>query len=444
MRIILICGKVNLFRFRDSGLVLLKGNKKIMNKFVVKNVDVNENKIVYHYDIVGEWCKYFNTKHEFYIEYSMNIDSVPKSVCIIPLITGILPMIWIFNAELILDEIDKEFFESIPEFKKGFIKMYPMINFKGTVSPAKVVDNSFEPLKKVGAFFSGGVDATSTLVTHIIEKPTLINIHGSDISVNDKRAIEKIENNIISTAENFELETIFITSTFKDIIRRKFLDNTYLKPKAKDTYWHGFQHGIAIIGHAAPIAHLYKFKKIYIASSYTKEDKVTCASDPTIDNFVKLCSTTIEHDGYEFNRIDKMNNIGTFSQNTGNKFKLRVCLDEYNATNCCQCEKCYRTIYEILANGYDPRQFGFNYDNDIHQNIEKDFRTKIVLNYSHHWNRIKAVFLEKKQIEGVSNEQIQWIYDYNFDGDNDCLRKYIKSINRKRSGLLKRIKNFRK
>ena len=40
-------------------------------------------------------------------------------------------------------------------------------------------------------------------------------------------------------------------------------------------------------GHAAPLAFNLKLKTVYIASSYTKDDDVTCASSPTIDNNVE-------------------------------------------------------------------------------------------------------------------------------------------------------------
>ena len=76
---------------------------------------------------------------------------------------------------------------------------------------------------------------------------------------------------------------------------------------ANDDWWHGFQHGIGLIGHAAPLAYLFNIDNLYIASSYTIKDKgkVTCASDPTIDNYVKFSDCHVIHDGYEYGRQEK-------------------------------------------------------------------------------------------------------------------------------------------
>ena len=109
-----------------------------MNKFVVKDVIIHENKIKYNYEIIGPWKKYFDSKKEFKIEYTIDISRVPVSICIIPLITDILPISWIFDAEIILEEIDKNFYESIKEFKKGFINMYPTVKFLGKIKTKKL------------------------------------------------------------------------------------------------------------------------------------------------------------------------------------------------------------------------------------------------------------------------------------------------------------------
>lgn len=52
---------------------------------------------------------------------------------------------------------------------------------------------------------------------------------------------------------------------------RVFLSCDVLIEKIKDSgdnWWHGFQHGIGIISHAAPIAYLMGQKKIYFISTY--------------------------------------------------------------------------------------------------------------------------------------------------------------------------------
>lgn len=95
--------------------------------------------------------------------------------------------------------------------------------------------------------------------------------------------------------------------------------------KSWDGWWHGFQHGIGLIGQAAPIAFNHKLKSVYIVSTFTIKDKVTCASDPIIDNFVEFCGWKTIHDGYESTRQDKVHKISRFVKNTGVDVNLRVC-----------------------------------------------------------------------------------------------------------------------
>ena len=405
-----------------------------MNRVILNEVEIKDNKISFKYNFEGEWKKYFNNTNEYSIEYTETVQETPLSVACIPFVTNILPMIWIFNAELVLNEIDKEFYESISRFKNGYIKMYPMIKFNGKVSYNKLVNNSYHTTDKVAAFYSGGLDASSTLVSHYNEKPLLMNLQGSDIDLRYTKVLKDVEEFLESNASELELDIVFIKSEFRSLINENKV-NMYIKPKAKDNYWHGFQHGIAIIGHAAPLAYKYKMKNVYIASSFTKGDKATCASDPTIDNFVKLSSTNVIHDGYEFNRNDKSDNIGKFIKKTNKKIKLRVCLDDYRVDNCCNCEKCYRTIFGFQSKGYDPQMVGFNLDDKFYKKVEKDFKYKTIVQFTLLWKNIQNEF--KKHPEMKNDDRFKWIYDFNFDKCNKNPLKYILKIY---NAILKRIK----
>ncbi len=409
-----------------------------MNRVILNKVEVKGNIINYKYTIEGEWKKYFNKRSEYSLEYTESIDDTPISIACIPFVVNILPMTWIFDAELVLNEIDKEFYESIKEFKNGYIKMYPMIKFKGKIVYKQLINNSYDTTDQVACFYSGGLDATSTLVTHYEEKPLLINIQGSDIDLRYTKVLEELKNFLTDIANNLELKIVFIKSEFRALINERKVNN-YIKPIAKENYWFGFQHGIAIIGHAAPLAYKYKIKNIYIASSYTKGDIVTCASDPTIDNFVKLSSTKIIHDGYEFNRNDKSDNIGKFISKTNKKIKLRVCLDDYRVNNCCNCEKCYRTILDFASRGYDPKLIGFELDEKFYKKLERNFKYKTYCT-THSilfWKNIQNEF--KKHSELKNDQRFKWIYDFNFD---NCNKTPLKKIYKVYNAIKKRIKKL--
>lgn len=397
-----------------------------MNRIIVNNVDIKDTKIKYYYDITGSVKKYFNKKREYSIDYYENIEKVPKSIAIIPFLTNILPISWIFNTTIEIDEIDEDFYNSINEFKKGYIDMYPMFEFKGTIKVKKIVNNKYKQQEKVGAFFSGGVDALSTLISNIDEKPLLITLWGSDIKLEDKDAWTTVKNKIIKTAKEFKLENKFIKTEFRYLFHEKLLD-FYVQPKCKDKWWHGFQHGIAIIGHAAPLAYKYNLKKIHIAASFTPEFHSTCASDPTIDNYVKLSKTIVHHDGYDMARNEKISNVCNYCEENNKKIEFRVCLGSKGDENCCRCEKCYRTITEIIIEGKNPKDYGFDINEQTFKYMEYDIKNKILLGHTKNWERIKKHLNEKKKIF-ENDSRLNWIYEYDFSKVNKPIRKYVHRV----------------
>lgn len=332
------------------------------NQIIINAPRVNKSRIEYFYSVSGEWSELFYLENTNYIEYSLDIENVPKSILIIPFLANILPVAWVCDAEVVVEDCDKEFVECVLNIKKGYCEMHPSINFGGKLIVKNLIDNTQENTNGAISFFSGGVDAFSTLVTHAGEHPTLVTLLGADLTLDDTAGWEKVVNHIKDTCQKFDTDYVLVKSTFRSIYDQHKL--TEIVKESKDNWWHGFQHGIGIISHAAPIAYAMKKEIVYFASSFTiaEKGKVTCASDPTIDNNVKFCSTSVWHDGYDYNRQAKIKNITEYSKANDIEISLRVCWESAGGSNCCNCEKCFRTMLGIYAQGFDPHDFGFEYD----------------------------------------------------------------------------------
>lgn len=322
------------------------------------SVETSGNRINYVYEVIGEWKKYFRLENKFFVEYGEDVSSTPPSVAIIPMLCNVLPMAWVLDAEIIIDELDKDFFERLDEIKRGYIEMMPRLKFAGELTFGRLVDNSCEPSGRSLLLFSGGVDAFSSLITHAEEHPALMTIHGSDISLDDEIGWSKVEKHVREVGSEFDCETLFIKSSFRLFLNEGALTRL-VKPFVDDGWWHDLQHGIGLLSHAAPFAFKHRLKTIYIASSFTETDrgKVTCASDPTIDNHFAVASCRTIHDGYELDRQEKIHRICSSEQS----IRLRVCWKSKGGGNCCRCEKCWRTILGIYAERREPREFGFEY-----------------------------------------------------------------------------------
>ena len=120
------------------------------------------------------------------------------------------------------------------------------------------------------------------------------------------------------------------------------------------------KHGIALLSHAAPYVYLKGISTVYIASANAADElEIRCASDPTLDNHVRFADCRVIHDGFEFGRQAKVHNIVDYVRRTGNAVPLHVCWESQEGSNCCQCEKCYRTMTGLMAEGEDPVAYGF-------------------------------------------------------------------------------------
>ena len=136
----------------------------------IKNIKIKKNKkeLEYDYEVDDETKKYLHLDNKLKIEYSMDVSKVPDEIAVIPFITGILPMIYLENINVYVDKIDKDFYEAFFKIKKGYKKMLPKGDWKGKLIAKKIINHTSNPKKgKSSLFFSGGVDSTCTLVSHV-------------------------------------------------------------------------------------------------------------------------------------------------------------------------------------------------------------------------------------------------------------------------------------
>lgn len=400
-----------------------------MGKLTITRIEIENNLLKVYYKVDEELRPYFSFEKEYFLaEYSVSIEEVPESIAVIPFITNVLPIIWITDSLLEVPELDQTFYHSIPNFKQGYIDMSPMLSFKGEIKVEKLIDNTYQATGGNAAFFSGGVDAFTTLIAHIEEKPTLITLFGSDVKLNDTIGIQNVYNHVEKTVNDFQLPPAqYIKTNFRSFINESKLSE--LVKASKDGWWHGYQHGIGIIGHAAPIAYLFKFHTIYIASTFTVRDKVICASDPTIDSKVQFGNSFVFHDQYEHNRQEKLQIITHYCNINHQKVEPHVCWISSGGKNCCKCEKCIRTIYGLLAEGVSPKDYGFNY-------TPRQFRMMpiiMIVNLMNAPQQIRILWEDiqnrfKETQRGKDSLYTQWIHRINVHSEHLLLRKYVHCI----------------
>lgn len=396
---------------------------------------VSNNKIVYDYSVSPDLQLYFNPDCLYFLEYklndvALNLSDVPYGILAIPFVCNVLPLIWLTDSQLIIEELDKNFYSSISQFKKGFVEMYPDASFAGKVIANNLSHYICSNSGRSATFFSGGLDAWCTLVRHISETPDLILLWGADIPYTNETGWETLKGIVDETAKQLELNLITIKSSFRKIINEKTLDNAFF-PKLHDGWWHGVQHGIALIGHSAPYNYIGGVCYQYIAASFSPNDTgVTCASYPSIDNYVKFFDCSVYHDAF-ISRSQKTKEIVAYQRETGSKVKLHVCWKTTDGKNCCKCEKCLRTIMGILLEGGYPENFGFDPDRisfDYMQDYISsrfDFSKEPFLKVF--WKEYQRIAIDNKKVlrKKPYYKKIKWIEKCDFDNPSKKKKGFV-------------------
>ncbi len=403
-----------------------------MGHIILNAIDRIKNRITYHFSVSEDVKKYFSGK-DFWIEYEINIESVPNSIAAIPFATALLPIMWLTDSTMDIPELDSEFYNCIPKIKEGYIDMYPGVEFKGVLQVQRIEET--ERNRKVyyqsACFYSGGVDATTSVFRHIDEKPLLISLWGSDVPSDNKREWELVYDTLSKSARNYSLDLSRVHTDFRDFDREDMLDSEFREALGKG-WWYGVKHGIGIIGHAAPLVWNYGIENLYIASSNCPEDgrKEKCASDPRIDNQVRFCGCQVYHDGFELNRQKKIRYIVDYARSyPGLQIPLHVCWIAHTGGNCCHCEKCYRTMAELWIEGEDPRKYGFDYPDSVFRDMYKFIALKCTDMAKNTWTYGKERLIEnwpniKKTDYG---KKIAWIkrFDFHYLDKNWDRKAYI-------------------
>lgn len=400
----------------------------------IDNIEKNDKKLNIRFSTSDKLKKFFKTLN-FWIEYDFEIGEISNSILAVPFIANIMPIAWLTNAKIIVDEIDSSFYNSINLFKKGYIKMYPNVKFYETnIEYNSIISNNKADLTTRGVLFSGGVDAFTTLYSHLNEKPLLITIWGADIETTNNEAWSLMKKMCIDVGKKFELPNHFVKSNFKEFLNTKELNKIIVD--SNDKWWHGFQHGIGLISLAAPLCWNFDIDILYIASSYTKEDKnVTCASYPTIDENIHFGDVNVIHDQFELNRQQKIEKIVKISNKINKYPTLHVCWENSTGKNCCKCEKCCRTILGILIENESPEKYGFESVNGKYIKKRMYFYNNIDVILYPLWNDMINKYNSKKK-EGNYNKDIEWLSNFNVERQHFLLKKIFRKVD----GIIGKIK----
>lgn len=402
-----------------------------MDDIILKDTVVDGNRVTFYFEARGNLKSYLTT-NEMFIEYDQLMDRVPASILNISFVASLLPLAWLTDTTMWVNEIDRTFYDCILRLKTAYQDLYPWYHLGGRFVAANPQNNSYVVRRESLLLFSGGIDAHVSYLRHKEQKPVLCNIQGwyGKESIDFSKAAEADRSDILDFAVKENVDFEYVTSNFAVLVNNDQFQKKIQK-RLGDSWWHGFQHSMSFISIAIPLAYLYGIKDIYIASSFAIGKPGQCASYATTDIEFKFASFGgCVHDAFDMSRQDKIRYLVDYQKESGCPYPVRVC--SFNDRNCCECEKCFRTILEIVAENGNIHDFGFPIKGSLKDYWENVFERRLYCfgvkgESEKHWpDSIQRMKENYDLIE--EKEFVDWFLSYDFKGKRKkALIKYYRT-----------------
>lgn len=367
-----------------------------------------------------------------FVDYTRSIDSVPESILNIVGVTSVLPLAMANGWDISVSCLNRNFIESIRDTMLGYKNMWPKLSMIN-ILVSEEVESQTRPFKDEAALYSGGIDAWATFAEHNETLNHLYTVHGADVHTDDFKNWKMIENSMRKMALQNNVSLDVIRSNFKEMFntRQTF---EFFNERFSDGYWHGFQHGPALVGLTAPLCYLDGINVLYIASSHTENYHAKLGSSPELEGVLKLGNTHVFHDLYNRSRQDKINMlVSKIKENELTNVEFRVCWEGNSDTNCGTCEKCARTIGGLLAGKIDPESVGFK---NINYGQIANSLKKFELPISHfvatvEWREIQQYLLNMQCDNSFASQINETNFDIYADRRNSFFRRLKRYVIRK-------------
>lgn len=228
---------------------------------------------------------------------------------------------------------------NLHQYMDAFSRLHP--RFK----PVKIIADEAPQLEcstrdragnsqRVGAFFSGGVDSFYTLFMHRDEITDLVFIHGFDVGLDDQRLRDQASLMGKNISEATGLRFIEIETNARQVQKRW-------------GRWGPHAHGLGLTSVGRSLAGY--LSKLYIPGSFSEREQLPWGTHPDLDFLLGDEAIQFVHDQNNAERTDKIEYISQFPVALE---VLRVCYKNPDgAYNCCECEKCLRTMTTLHALG---------------------------------------------------------------------------------------------
>lgn len=292
---------------------------------LVTNICVNNNRVSADVFVNQE-------KNEVWYEFPWNMENIttrPANA----FLAIFLPITMRVGGDLEIDgEISESIYNSMSTYQDIMKKWYPELQ-KVKISATKISrDLEFDQKKKVISCFTGGVDAFYTLIKNQNKIDDLLYVWGFDIPLTENAFYAKVRDHMSTVAEKFGKEIVFVKTNLGFEVTNKYAS------------WGDYCYGAAIASVLLLMTSKYELCLMPSCNDYSV--LVPRGSHLLINHLWGCDGLSFVYDGAEAARVEKVDYI---ADNKVVQNHLRVCYRSRDAYNCCECEKCIRTMVSLEA-----------------------------------------------------------------------------------------------
>lgn len=347
-------------------MVLMAGNSLFCtDDSLIQNIMIHHNRItvIAHPVFFKEFLK-----EHYFVEYGPDIDvrRLSYSEVTVGFIMHMAPLIWYSGKVYTVSEMDEDLYYSLEAIRTIFRTFFSANPWRGKIIPKKLIKQvvqTHENQSKTLTLFSGGLDAVYTVFRHYQTPQVLVTVYGSDIPLHQTKMWKAVNTVNAQFAKEHNYDYTSVLSNFAYCVNVKKLN--MLLPGVPN-WWAKTSQMMTYTGLVAPIALSRGCSKIMVGSTHTQTYPFPYGTHPILDMSIAYAGIVGVHDGADKTRAQKFAELERLcEQHHLARPKIRVCFSSNdNGKNCSSCEKCIRTIMNLLALKKDPTVYGFSMDLD--------------------------------------------------------------------------------
>ncbi|WP_418280468.1 hypothetical protein [Halorubrum sp. DTA98] len=402
-----------------------------MPEITVQDVFASGSSLQSSFTYSRELRQYFD-EEPFYVEYDVPVSDVPEGILSIPVLAHLCPVAWATGADVTVPVLDERFLESITAVKSVLCEMYPTFMEGGDVVPENVVDTTpaYDEASNAGVLFTGGVDSLSTYITHRDENPTLINVQGWVVGIDETDRWRRVQRRMDDYAARFGVDTQQVRSNMLECLDTSMLNATF-GPHLDGQWYSAVGGGLGLLGLCAPLTVAQDMGRLYIGATFWEHAPAPDVVDhwdgrafpwgshPDIDGNVAWGRTRAAHVGFDRNRQERIEVIADYVQRNGFDLPVRSCSHSQVGGNCNRCEKCIRTGLGIALAGLDPNDHGFDLDRTAFDHAIEQFERGAWLITQHapyYWQYYQQQIDPDQDLPVSGSDRfVRWLQDADFE-----------------------------